>query len=275
MLFIQKNKRNDRALKNIFVLITYYSDGYDWIRLSLGSFRVHFPHDDILVVNHSKDKRELEYIHNQNVYFLDNSDVNLYHGESIDIAKSWCEDHGYDIMTLFEPDCLILGRYWYDQIYGSICNGNWIAGPSPFHANVIHICPTGWLLSKIKHSFKIQFKSEAADDDFSKYFDIRKMARECLGTEDKWLKFFVFFWDAGQKNWYDAHKNSKAKRTSSYDFVHFWGGHQRPLWSFTYNSVPLSDIILFIQEGHTDLRQHPKYEANTWIKFDGVKNVTL
>jgi hypothetical protein len=246
MLFIRSSKISQH--KNIFVLIGYQSNGLDWLKISLGSFRIHFPSDDILVVRHSQDPQELDIMNRHRAIIIDRSSKVMYHGPTLDIVKTIVQ-HDYDTMTMFEPDCLIQGRRWYENMQSAILDGAWMAGPSRKFGGVICICPCMWLISQIPYSFGNDFRHEASnEEEFMRTFDLQDCLTGELRDKPNWsdIYYYLYHWDTGQKNWYHAAKRNKATLTQNPDFIHFWQGRWRSPKSPT-------KLLQCIESGHTNI----------------------
>src|SRR4030095_11562616 len=50
------------------------------------------------------------------------------HGSALDHARSWCVTNNIDTMVIFEPDCVVRGRAWFEDLVNAVAGGAWMAG---------------------------------------------------------------------------------------------------------------------------------------------------
>src|SRR5262245_42004208 len=140
------------------------SDGWDWIKVALRSFHAHFPGEKVLVVdNDMEDERyagKRAWLHaypdaivirnpaTRDAQFWEGHDPNTnhHHGTGIDLAVDYCRRRGYGFLLYFEPDCLVAGRTWVDNMWQNMRRGAWVAGGNiASHSDrVMHVCPSMW-----------------------------------------------------------------------------------------------------------------------------------
>ena len=150
------------------VLVAYFTA--DWIRVALTSYLHHFPDDRVLVVDNNPSRGEVGWLpmcererhwlrSHPRVDFLANpllpSPVDGYtpHGLGMDAALAWCRDRGADVLLHFEPDCVIEGRQWRENLLGAISEGAWMAGSVRKAFGPIHPTPSAWRVDQVHGSF--------------------------------------------------------------------------------------------------------------------------
>jgi len=76
----------------------------------------------------------------RHVQFWNDHDPNSnhHHGAGIDLAVDYCRRQRYGFLLYFEPDCLVAGRAWVDNMWQEMQRGAWVAGGNiAAHANCI------------------------------------------------------------------------------------------------------------------------------------------
>lgn len=54
-----------------------------------------------------------------------------YHGSCLDVACRWCDEHKYDYMILTDPDVLLRGSIWFEELCNSVDDNTWaVANPT-------------------------------------------------------------------------------------------------------------------------------------------------
>lgn len=213
------------------------SDGWDSIKVALGSFHDHFAQEKVLVVDNDKDdeayagKKKWLYsyphaivVRNQLTQAPDfwpnhHPRSNHHHGHGIDLAAAYCRRHGYDYMLYFEPDCLITGTAWFDAMWECMVDGAWMTGINPCNhsARIIHVCPSIWKVDKPPCALSFAHQPMAKDREHPSFTEMT----EFIESAREWV-----CWDTAQRNWWIAALEGKALRAhpERQDFVHYRGG---------------------------------------------------
>lgn len=205
---------------------------WDWTRISVGSFREHFPDHPLIVVDHNNNAPEREFILSSGALLLDNPGKHT-HGGGMDHALRWCLDNGHDVMVHFEPDCLITGRKWYDNLLEAIEDGYWMAGTVRIPFGPIHPCPSAWLCKTISRSFHVHHKGDDyLHPNYAHVIDnvdltnwLNRVPPDW--THAEWYDFWVNHWDAGGKNWFEAAVEGRAELVNGDGIHHYWYGRKR------------------------------------------------
>ncbi len=136
----------DSPLRVVPALVAYHSA--DWIQVAIASYLEHFPEDRILVIDNNPRRgepgwdpdceRERSWLraHPRVDHAIDtlaacSDDGVRIHGLGVDLAVQWCRDRGVDVLVHFEPDCVITGRRWRENLLRAIECGSWMAARAP------------------------------------------------------------------------------------------------------------------------------------------------
>lgn len=218
-------------MKSMAVMVVYSVDRrWDWTRLSVSSFREHFPDQPLLVVDHNNNATEREFLLSSGALLLNNSGPNT-HGGGLDLACSWCIENNYPVMVHFEPDCFITSCHWYDNLIKAIDDGNEMAAVARVPFGPLHPCPSAWLCETIRYTFDtISCVEDALTEDYSKLIPPLKMQKwlnSPEGRKEDWVNFWGKLWDTGLKNWYEAALRGKAAQVNGNGIRHYWYGRRR------------------------------------------------
>jgi hypothetical protein len=213
----------------------------DWIKTSIPLYRKYFK-EPLLVVNNSNDPKESQFATGEKCVVIENRG-RCMHGDGVDKAVEYCRKHKIEGLVLIEPDCLINGDKWYQAITEPIKHGYWMAGTVKLPWGPIHPCPSAWNVNNIKFSFNATsrlydayhpkflqlFNLNLLINILAKQSDVDKYGVKKLLGEDKTSNvFWLFMWDTGMKNWFEAAINNKAIHVSmTQDFKHLWHGNKR------------------------------------------------
>lgn len=228
----------------VFALVTYSSTySYEWPKISIPSLRKHFPDNPIVVIDHNDNEEERAFLEQHNVEII-RGERGASHGKGIDVAVTWCREHNKQFMMHLEPDCLVYGRSWFEQLWYGIGKGNWMAGLFQHAYGPIHPCPSLWVVDRIPGTFEITPKDkDVFHPKYSTFLNTKKLVQqlyedfqgrsesEChkalydqpLTDAFKWL----YTWDVGLKNWFECAIKNKAYLSKAKDFTHFWMGSCR------------------------------------------------
>jgi hypothetical protein len=212
----------------------------DWIQVAIASYLEHFPEDRILVVDNnprrgepgwdSDCERERYWLrahprvdHVVNTLTACDGAGGRLHGLGVDLAVQWCRDRDADVLLHIEPDCVIEGRRWRENLLQAIERGSWMAGAHRKFYGSIHPTPSAWRIDRICSTFSGW--ERAADSRHPRYAELIDIARlraevEPLGRWGWWEQF----WDTGEKAWFDAAVHDAATLVEAPDFRHFWNG---------------------------------------------------
>jgi hypothetical protein len=217
------------------VVISYFS--YPWIKVSLLSFREHFPLSPILIIDNNPDvgspqemrkvQEERSWIHKWREKDVCNEWIKSEipqkrHGLAMDLAAMWCRSNRIPWLLHIEPDCLISGVNWARQILEPIKQGAWMCGSCLKEYGPIHPTPSIWSVNYLASSFEVQLRGDDVwHPKFHTLFDMKKLSELVGGLGDYW----GHYWDTAQRAWFDAAKEDKAVSVDpSPDFKHFWRG---------------------------------------------------
>ena len=206
----------------VFVVVIYY---HQWPKVMLRSLREHFS-NELILVNHLGEDLPPEYF-DDNCTILKNNSNCFKHGDGIDIAVEHLKERGIDYFVHIEPDCLITGKEWLEELVKAAKVGAIMAGPHRLPFGPIHPCPSIWHVPRIVESFNISARTETLDRNIFKY---KKMVRWLYENDlaERGVIIWCDMWDCGIKNWYEAAKLNLAINTNStVGFRHFWSGSSR------------------------------------------------
>ena len=215
------------------VLISYHTPL--WIKVGLKSFHQHFPEYRVLIVDNNPDRdeptwdpaceEERAWLRQQTyVDLVKNERTDKTHGSGLDLAVAWCRKNEIGLMLHFEPDCLVGGRQWYENLVHTIQGGAWMAGPNTKSYGPIHPCPSLWRVDRIEHTFgRRPIREDMSHPRFSELFDVA-----VFNKQQPTVALENWKWDTGLKLWFMAAVNDKAVHVSKeLDFKHFWCGTEK------------------------------------------------
>jgi hypothetical protein len=225
-------------LRAIPALVAYHTP--DWIQVAVASYLEHFPEDRILVVDNNPRRgepgwdpdceRERYWLRAHSrvdhvVNTLTPCDINgeRPHGHGVELAVQWCRDRRADVLIHFEPDCVIEGRRWRENLLQAIECGAWMAGAHRKAYGAIHPTPSAWRVDRLRTTFSGW--ARAADSRHPRYAKLLNIERlraevEPLGRWPWWERS----WDTGEKAWFVAAVHDAAILVDAPDFRHFWNG---------------------------------------------------
>lgn len=228
-------------MKPTAIIVSFHS--VNWIRNSLESFHKILPEINILVVdnnpkipeciNEKKYLNSLPWIttirtpHPNTIHRR--GSPHFDHGKALDYGIAWCKNK-FDLALHIEPDCLTLGRAWFEKMVNKIKEGYWMVGSKKFSFGPIHPTPSLWRIDKIKHSFSQVPKKEDINHPLYPSLFNHKILKDIndpdyMEIREKW---YEEHWDTGFKNWFECAINQKSSCVNIKDFIHFEDG--------TYNS---------------------------------------
>jgi len=138
-------------------------------------------------------------------------------------------------MLHIEPDCLVTGRAWRENLLRAIDRGAWMAGAHKKAWGPIHPTPSAWLVREVRTSFKEQPRNQGvAHPRCGELFDLSvlRAAAEPKGVWD-WAREN---WDTADKAWFEAAIHDRTALVEAPGFQHFWYGA-------TANSLPLEQLL--------------------------------
>lgn len=229
----------------------------NWLPIAVESYLSQFPQDRLLVVDNNprlgetgwspaarRESRWLDSYPRVDVIRQSSSylgaPVTRTHGSGMDLALAWCRSRGADVMLHIEPDCLITGRAWRDNLLRAIERGAWMAGAHRKAWGPIHPTPSVWLVREARTSFSGQSrKNSPVNLRFKELvnLEILRAAAEPDGVWD-WAREN---WDTADKAWFEASIHEKAALVEAPDFRHFWFGA-------TANCLPLEELVVRFPE---------------------------
>ncbi len=209
-----------------------------WIRVSVGSFRRHFPGQRVLVVDNNPrpgDPRwdpacevERAWLAAQpDVEVLRNEGGDRRHGRGMDLALAWCRARGVDAMLHVDSDCRISGAGWYHNLVGAIAGGAWMAAIARKPWGPLHPSVSIWDVREVRASFeRCDALADAQQPCFAELVDIERFAREPDVEGDP--RHTPWKWDTGIKAWFEAARRDRAVLVPGPGIAHYWyGSHGR------------------------------------------------
>jgi hypothetical protein len=228
----------DYPMRVVPTMVAYHTG--DWIRVAVTSYLHHFPEDRVLVVDNNPARGEIHWApicerernwlrSHPRVDYLPNplvwrpGDTYAPHGFGIDVAVAWCRDHDADVLLHLEPDCVVNGRRWRENLLGALSEGAWMAGSVRKAYGPIHPTPSAWRVDQIRSSFGDGLRTPCESHPrFHEVFDLPKLKEMC-STPREW-NFFEKLWDTAERCWFDAAVEGRAAIVETPDFRHYWLG---------------------------------------------------
>ena len=225
-------------MKVVPVLVAYFTA--DWIRVAITSYLHHFPDDRVLVVDNNPSRGEVGWLpwcererhwleSHPRVDFLANPllpspvDGDAPHGLGMDAALDWCRERGADVLLHFEPDCVIEGCRWRENLLGAISEGAWMAGSARKAYGPIHPTPSAWRVDQVHGSFSA--RERAPDESHPRFHELFQLSvlKDVCRHPGEW-SWGERFWDTGEKPWFVAAAEGRTKLVDAPDFHHYWYG---------------------------------------------------
>jgi hypothetical protein len=148
------------------------------------------------------------------------------HGSSIDFALRWCVDNDIKKFIHIEPDCIIIGRTWYDRLIDAYVRGNWWAVVASIPGNnekyfmdrkLPHPTPS---ICNVKKALEIGWRLQFVDRSNSGVFDIPGIESH---VNTKVIKDHGY-WDTSNLFFLQCSFHSKYHEVKCDDFLHIgWG----------------------------------------------------
>ena len=230
----------------------------DWLPIAVESYLSQFPADRILVVDNNPQpgetgwsadcRRERRWLHSHPKLDVIHRHANCAgvpaprtHGDGMDLALAWCRSRGADVMLHFEPDCLVTGRAWRENLVTAIEQGAWMAGSYRKPWGPIHPTPSAWLVREVRTSFAIQSRPRPETlPGLSELVNL-ELLRAVAEAEDCWEDWAKDNWDAADKAWFQAAIHDRAALVEAPGFRHFWLGS-------SVNSLSVDQLIVKFPE---------------------------
>src|SRR5205823_235196 len=132
------------------------------------------------------------------------------HGSGMDRGAEWCRAQGVERLVHIEPDCLILGPRWLEELLRGLDQGYWLVGSERKAYGPIHPTPSAWWVPAITTSFTSQSRDEDAKHPrYAELFDEGQL--ESRVTPAEWKRYWGHCWDTAQRAWFLAAVADKAK----------------------------------------------------------------
>ncbi|HUY32310.1 MAG TPA: hypothetical protein VMV69_05980 [Pirellulales bacterium] len=212
-----------------------------WIKVALRSYHRHFPHDRVVVVDNNPRPgepgwepacdTERDWLRScSDVTLLSNDGPDKRHGAGIDVALDHCRTIGAEIMLHFEPDCLVTGSDWYEELWRPLNGGAWMAGNHCKLYGPIHPTPSMWRIDRVAGSFVDRPRGADADHPrFAELFDLARLLDHVRVEAPQLESWWRENWDTGQHNWFHAAAAGRAALAKTTgDFHHYWRGSMLP-----------------------------------------------
>ena len=225
------------------VLVAFHT--YEWIPIAVESYLAHFPEDRLLVVDNNPRPGESGWspaFRRERHWLLSHPRIDVIddraiipgvvarrtHGSGMDVALDWCRRRGADVMLHFEPDCLITGREWRENLLHAIQQGAWMAGANRKPWGPIHPTPSAWLVREARTTFQGQPKvNDLNHPRFGELVDTGILKDQSqAGGAWRWAEKN---WDTADKAWFHASIHDRAALVTAPDFRHFWLGSTQEL----------------------------------------------
>jgi hypothetical protein len=237
------------------VIVAYHTA--DWMPIAVESYLSQFPFDRILVVDNNPQpgetgwsatcRRERQWLYSHpklDVIYRHAKCIGVpaqrTHGDGMDLALAWCRSRGADIMLHIEPDCLVTGRGWRENLVSAIEQGAWMAGAGRKAWGPIHPTPSAWLVREVRTSFAEQRLPRGDSQPRFKQLVNLEILQAAALAEGCW-EWARQFWDTADKAWFQAAIHDRAALVEAPGFRHFWYGT-------SINRLPLEQLLVKFPE---------------------------
>jgi hypothetical protein len=256
------------------VLVAFHS-AY-WVRVAVESYLETFPGERLLVVDnnprrdepgwypHCEEERDWLAAH-PGVRLVDNPrppeaflpDGRLEHGAGIDVGLEWCRAHGARVLIHLEPDCLVSGRQWRDNLVQALDAGAWMAGGLRQSHGPIHPTPSAWLVERTGASFRSG--TWAPEEEESPHFAALVNLPALHNDPSRgahWIRT-MRYWDTGHRPWFRAAAHGRAALVPTPGFRHYWNGSLDRRFSEGTLAERFPELRPYLERGRARRRARP------------------
>jgi hypothetical protein len=224
-----------------------------------------FPGDRLLVVNNNPRRGEPGWypycegerawlVSHPGVILIDNPrhgplpDGRLDHGGGMDVALAWAREHGAGVLVHLEPDCLITGRQWRENLLRALAQGAWMAGGLRQSHGPIHPTPSAWRVAEVRASFRIgSWAEEERHPRFAELVHLAALEAD-RSPEGRWIRN-IRYWDTGHRAWFAAAVHDRAALVEIPGFRHYWYGSVWRRFSETTLAAEFPELRRFLERG--------------------------
>jgi hypothetical protein len=217
-------------MKRVNILIVHFT--YGWTQDFIESWQLHLPHEDIIVFNNNPlpgqivEETRGSFGNNNYINKLCQKEINflkskknikqivnlpnlkdlkikklLSHGGALDFIFRWCHEHDIDQAMLLEPDCIVKGTQWINDMICLLKN-NWLVGSAEMRQNqenyVMPLCPTIWSVKDVVHlmqSQKLSFEKNTSKNRNTGQDIMKEISKNNMCKSVGVLKDFIHFND--------------------------------------------------------------------------------
>jgi hypothetical protein len=245
-------------------LVAYHSVHWMWVAVE--SYLEQFPGERLLVIDNNPKRGEAGWTPDcererhwlaahPGVVLVDNPAppdgllANRTHGAAMDLALDWCRRRAADVMVHLEPDCLVTGRRWRDNLVGALAGGAWMAGSVRQCHGPIHPTPSAWRVGEVRASFKIT-PWRGADERHPRFaglmdLEALKHDRSPMGVWIGW----TCHWDTAHKAWFEAAVCDLAALVEAPGIRHYWHGSQERRLSARTLAAWYPEVAPYLERG--------------------------
>jgi hypothetical protein len=263
---------SNEAMEIVPIVVAYHSAS--WIRVAVESYLEHFPEDRLLVVENNPRRGEVGWLpecaqerewlaSHPGVILIENPAPpdgllhNRTHGAGMDLALAWCRSHGAKVLIHIEPDCLVAGRRWRDNLLCALDRGAWMAAGVRQCHGPLHPTPSAWLVNEVRASFTIT-PWRGPDEQHPRFAqlvdpDALKYDSSPMGVWIGW----TCHWDTGHKAWFEAAVRDRAVLVETPDFTHYWHGSYGQRLSEAALLVRYPPLRPFLQRAQSRVKRIP------------------
>ena len=224
-------------MKIVPVLVAFHTA--EWIQVAVESYLDAFPEDRVLVVDNNPVRGEPGWgqdCERERFWLAAHPKIILVpnrappgritgrtHGEALNVAVEWCRGQGADVLVHFEPDCLVTGRRWRENLLDALERGAWMAGSHRKPWGSIHPTPSAWRVAELRATFEGQ--PRARDRPHARYAELvnEDAIRAETGPLGTW-PWWDLYWDTGERAWFHAAASDRAALVETPGLHHYWCG---------------------------------------------------
>src|SRR5262249_24567699 len=126
------------------------------------------------------------------------------HGAGVDAALDWCRRQGARVMLHLEPDCLVSGTGWRENLLAALDGGASRAAGFRAPHGPLHPTPSAWRVAEVRANFRAwQWRvPDQGHPLFAGLVDL-EVRRATLFPPQFW-PMWAEYWDTGEKAWFEA-----------------------------------------------------------------------
>lgn len=232
-------RRWSSIIKFACIFVVYKT--WRWTPIVVRSFREQLPDCELIVIDNNPMRGSVDWIpycgveqnwirSRRDLIVVENNSADRSAGRGIDLGLQICRERQHEVMIHIEPDCLVSGRKWLENLLIPMRHGAWMSGSLRRFYGPIHPTPSAWRTDVDWSSFAHDLRrGDSQHPLFPELFRLQELLEWATVHEPAAMDWWEHYWDCAQRNWFRAAAVGKAELVEpANDFEHFWYGSSRP-----------------------------------------------